>query len=94
MDKTNKHNYSTVEDRSKHREQKVKALLGAWWRHTGKPLIAMGRGWGREVTPGSTSENTPLSYTPPTFCFSRESTVWLIKSCAFDVGALEGTQCV
>lgn len=30
--------------------KKVKVYWVAWWRHTGKPLIAMGRGWGREVT--------------------------------------------
>lgn len=28
----------------------VKAYWVAWWRHIGKPLIAMGRGWGIEVT--------------------------------------------
>ena len=47
---TNKHNYRIVEDRSKHREQEGKSILGGAVETHRKATHCHGEGWGIEVT--------------------------------------------
>lgn len=62
--------------------KKVKAYWVAWWRHTGKPLIATGRGGGEKSHGGTVWKHTSSILTLDFLLLWRVSYVCANKSCA------------
>ena len=91
---TNKHNYSTAEDRSKHREQEGKSILGGLVETHRKATHCHGEGVGERSHTAVQCENTPLSYTPLIFCFSEESAMCVLISPVLWCGWCTWGQCV
>ena len=77
---TNKHNYNTAEDRSKHREEDNKSILSGVVETYRKATHCHGEGVGDRSHVVVQCEKTLLSYTPLIFCFSGESAMCVLIS--------------